>query len=238
MAIGLATGHGSPNYILHRVYRDMTARKELNPSAETLLRNVITDRYFAAIDQGYDVDPAPVPVPTAGGQTGASGAAPRGPMRAGPMGPMGPMSSGGPMGDGPPPVIDAGARRMTKEKLELKADVTSWSLLYYLSRDRMYGMQKFYAELRRMPRDLSLDHNLTLTLFATCFNLTDKDKPTEIDKLAFKRFAEGWVQYMSNVRVNGGDIPVNASASDPTANTGGGDFGGPMGPMGPGGGGK
>ena len=242
MAIGLATGHGSPNYILHRVYRDMTARKELNPSAETLLRNVITDRYFAAIDQGFDVDPAPVPAPVAGGQTGAPGVGPRGPMRSGPIGPMGSGGpNGGPMGDSPPPVIDAGARRMTKEKLELKADVTSWSLLYYLSRDRMYGMQKFYAELRRMPRDLPLDPNLTLTLFATCFNLMDKDKPTEIDKLAFKRFADSWVQYMSNVRVNGGDIPVNASASDPTANTGGGGFGGPMGPMGPmgpGGGGR
>ena len=153
--------------------------------------------------------------------------------RGGPMGPMGPMGGqNSPMGSAPAPVVDAGARRLTREKLEQKAEVTSWSLLYYLSRDRMYGMQKFYAELRRMPRDLSLDSELTLTTFARCFNLMDKDKPTEIDKLAFKKFAEGWVQYMSNVRVNGGDIPVNASASDPT--TGGAGVGG-FGPMGPGG---
>lgn len=244
MVAGLAYGYGSPNYILHRQYRELDAKRELNPKPEVLLKNVLTDRYFDAVKAGADVDPPPEkPAAETGVPVGGSGVRPMpgsGPPGSGPPGESGPVgrSPGGPPGSGPPGSEppggtitmenEIGNKRMLKEKLYKKAEVTSWALVYYLSRDRVPGVQRFYAELRRMPRDMRLDENFILMTFCRCFNLMDKLKPNEIDQNAFKDFADKWVRAMKIVPPYGMDVPFEADGghNGPT---------GPMGPMGPGG---
>jgi hypothetical protein len=257
MVVGLAFGYGSPNYILHRHYKELDKEqgRQLHPKAEELLKNVLTDRYFEGAKTGVDPDPPPAKPTTNPGE-------PNGPTGPG-FGPMGgggfrPGGSGRPPGGGGPgaippggpgeegesygpggaapggtggPVVlenEAANKRNARERLQTKADATAWALTYYLSRGQMYGVQKYYAELRRMPRDMRLDEQFVLKTFCKCFNLMDKQKPEEIDQAAFKNFAETWVRSMRNVPVYGVDLPLQASSS------GGGNPGG-AGPMGPGG---
>ncbi|HET6574643.1 MAG TPA: hypothetical protein VFG68_13630 [Fimbriiglobus sp.] len=74
MTVGLASGYGSPNYILVRQYKDMVTKKEINPVAEELLMNTLTDKYFDAAREGKDIDPSPQQQ-QAGVQIGGRGAA-------------------------------------------------------------------------------------------------------------------------------------------------------------------
>jgi hypothetical protein len=126
----------------------------------------------------------------------------------------------------------------TKNKADLliKAQTTSWALTYYLSREKMAGLQEFYAQLRRMPRDLHLDEKTVLLTFCRAFNLM---KDNEIDKAELDRFAQGWIDYMKNAPFFHMDIPLNDPASQPGGGFGPGGFGpgGGIGPGGPGGGG-
>lgn len=148
----------------------------------------------------------------------------------GPMGPGGGIGPMGPGGGGSPGETTyenlAINLRNSKEKLQAKADATSWALVYYLARSQQEGMKKFYAELNRMPRDMRLDEKVVLTTFCKSFNLMDRQKADQIDEEAFKHFAEMWVRSMRNVPVYGVEIAMAAVAGS----------GGQGGPMGPGGG--
>jgi hypothetical protein len=59
MTVGIASGYGSPNYVLVRQYRDMLNKKEVNPDPEELLMNTLMDKYFDAARDGKDIDPPP-----------------------------------------------------------------------------------------------------------------------------------------------------------------------------------
>ena len=283
MTVGLAAGYGSANYVLHRQFRDLLQRRELHPNPEQALRNVLSDRYFEAVKDGLDADPAPR------GQQNQQGGTPMGPgggfgpPRGGPIGPGQPggqpppgpqppgrtppggpgegagigATPGGPGGGPPggsdqPPTDPITTRRKSRDKLQVKADSTAWALVFYLSRTRTQGLHNFYAEMRRMPRDMELDDKAVLMTFCRCFNLTTPDK-TAVDEAAFKQFAVSWLDYMKNVPSYGQDIPIDASSLDPASGgqqggfpggrpggfpgggPGGSDPGGPGGPGGSGG---
>ncbi len=266
MVAGLAHGYGAPNYIQHRRFREMDTKKELNPKPEVLLKNVLMDRYFQAAQIGIDIDPPPpAPPPTAGGSPTRGGGGPVGPGGfGGPPGGRGGLTPGGPgagagPGGGSPGAPEEGSSggfggpspmpttfenvaanlRKSKEQIMQKADATSWALVYYLSRGQMAGLQKFYSELNRMPRDMRLNENVVLNLFCKCFNLMDRQKVNEIDEESFQKFAEMWVRSMRNVPIYG----VEISMTDPSANNnnlggdpaGGGRLPGGVGGRGPGG---
>lgn len=92
MAVAFTTGYGVPNYVLHRYFRDLDAKKELNADRVKLLENVLTDAYFTGIKDALDPDPAPpvrkkaptvakLPLggsPPAGGPTGGPAGNPSG----------------------------------------------------------------------------------------------------------------------------------------------------------------
>jgi hypothetical protein len=254
MTVGLAAGYGSANYVLHRQFRELLQRRELHPNPEQTLRNVLSDRYFEAVKEGLDPDPAPqgqqnqqgggVPMGPGGG-IGPPRGAPGGPGRPGQTGPPPPgaqppgrtppggpgdeggigATPGGPGGGQPgggeqPPTDPLTARRKSREKLQVKADSTAWALVFYLSRTKTQGLHNFYAEMRRMPRDMELDDKTVLMTFCRCFNLTTPDK-TAVDEAAFKQFAVSWLDYMKNVPSYGQDIPIDASSLDPASGGGG-----------------
>jgi uncharacterized membrane protein YgcG len=283
MTVGLGAGYGAANYVLHRHFRDLVQKQELNPAPEQTLKNILTDRYYEAVKDGVDVDPPPQNQPgqtggPMGGPPGPGGAPgfgpPGGPMPPGVGGPPRPMPPGGgpprpmppggggmpgPDGDGDPegggigaiqggpprpgsgnqPTDPLTARRKSREKLQIKADSTAWALIYFLAKTKTEGLHKFYAELRRMPRDMKLDDNTVLMTFCRCFNLTTPDQKS-IDEVELKRFAVEWLDYMKYVPSYGHDIALDASSLDPGSGRGqqpGGGFPGGMFPGGPGGGG-
>ncbi len=238
MVVGLAYGYGAPNYVQHRAYRELDSTKALHPIPEVLLRNVLMDRYFEAALSGSDIDPPPPrPQATAGGAgIGRGPMAPMGPMggrfpgpmqppppgganagspsgSAGPLGGESPMAGGGAGGAAGTPENVTANLRMSKERLQSKADATSWALVYYLSRSQMDGMKNFYRELGRMPRDMRLDEKVVLKTFCKCFNLMDRQKSDQIDEAAFKHFAEMWVRSMRNVPVYGIELPMAATGA-------------------------
>lgn len=251
MTVSLSAGYGSPNFHYRRYFQTMEKGGKLNPDRSELLMNTVMDRYFAAARTGDDADPALAP-PRPGPGGLAPGGPPRGAVgpRGGPGGPGGPPrpGGGGAAGDGdgitegggpganpnaPGGEQDPEAEK-TKNKADLliKAQTTSWALTYYLAQQKMPGLQEFYAQLRRMPRDLHLDEKTVLHTFCRSFNLL---KGEEIDKVEFDRFAQGWIDYMKNAPFFHMDIPLN----DPVGGGAGpGGFGpGGFGPGGPPGGG-
>ncbi len=223
MAAGLLAGYGAPNYVLLREWRDLIATKQLNADPKELLLNVLTDRYFDALRTGIDADPAPVGAPVPGGNGGfappagfvppkapGGGAIPGGAFlpsdrnnlnaqAPGGLKPLQPPGVGGvapPTGSG---VIESGSDRDSLlAKLELKSQVTSWALLYYLSKTNTTALHKFFGELDKLPRDMRLDSKVVVDLFARNFNLMNADL-TAIDDAAFKEFAESWVKFMNAV---------------------------------------
>ncbi|MGL4419546.1 MAG: hypothetical protein ACRCZF_02670, partial [Gemmataceae bacterium] len=246
MTVGLTAGYGSPNFVQHRIFKDLVTSKELNPAPDTLLRNVILDKYFEAVREGEDIDPPPVPANRSASNTpsGPSVGGPQGnPMAPPPAGPR--MSAPGAPGapDAPPPgggLDDNGprgsegglgrpndngddadaAKRRLKMKLERKSHATAWALTYYLNRYKLPGMIKFHAEIKRMPRDLRLNEDLVLMTFCRCFNLTNPER-TQIDKAAFQQFAIAWLDTMRNAPPYGLDIALDSVTADPGAGGGG-----------------
>src|SRR5260370_17877768 len=45
-----------------------------------------------------------------------------------------------------------------KGKPSVKARATAWALTYYLARQRLPELMRFYKEHSRLPRDLDLEH--------------------------------------------------------------------------------
>ena len=182
------------------------------------------------------------PGPRGGGPPGPMGGGgvpgPPGPRGGGPPGPMGGVPGpgggvgtpdGGPSGDfqpgafpgsGQPVGFQAGQidpateKRLLKAKLELKSQVTAWALTYYLAKMKMAALLKFYAELNKMPRDMRLDKDQVVAAFCRTFGLMETADPTKIDKAAFRKFAEQWVDFVRICPTYGQDIPVQAYTSD------------------------
>ena len=155
-----------------------------------------------------------------------------------PMGPGGfPMGPGGfPRGGpaGPGGQLETGPDRAAiRAKLELKSQVTSWALLYYLSKTNTTALHKFFGELDKLPRDMRLDSKVVVDLFARNFNLMNADL-TAIDDAAFKEFAESWVKFMNAVPQSWHVLALTTTSSENLGNGGtpgqplppGGGFGG------------
>jgi hypothetical protein len=264
MTVSMSAGYGSPNFHYRRYFQMMDRSGKLNPNRSDLLVNTISDLYFEAARKGIDIDPAAVRVVTQGGGAGAPPpgqiGGPGGP-RGGPGGPRGGPGGpggapprgqiGGPPGGGeisegnsgggpPQPEVDPEEQKIkSKQELMIKAQTTAWALTYYLSREKLAGLQDFYAQLSRMPRDLHLDDKTVLLTFCRSFNLMRGD---EIDREELDRFAQGWVDYMKNAPFFHFDIPLGDSQQNPGGPGGPGGLnprGGPGGPGGaPGGGGN
>jgi hypothetical protein len=275
MTVGLASGYGSPNYVLSRRFQEMNRAGEWNPNSEEVLMNTLKDRYFDAQRTGVDIDPKPKPandgVAVGGGGPGGPGGPP-GMFPGGPSGPGGrPAPGGGRPGVGRPggpggeggglegggegggfpgggrpglagpggpggggPAVDPEAELLAlKTRLATKAQVTAWGLTYYLAKKKPAGLQKFYAEVNRMPRDMRLDHDEVVKAFGRAMGMMESNNSGATNAAAFKQFAEDWIGYLKTTPAIGRDIVVEGE----TPPGGAGGFGSPPGPGGrPGGG--
>ena len=164
------------------------------------------------------------------------GPGPGGPGR--PPGPGGPMFPGGPMGPGgfgpggfgPGGSLDSAPdKAMVRAKLESKAQVTSWALMYYLAKTNTPALHRFFAELDKLPRDMRIDSKVIVELFARSFNMMNADL-SAIDENAFKTFATDWIAFTNAIAPSWRDIELRSSSEDPGQGGLGGIGGGPPGP--------
>jgi hypothetical protein len=88
--------------------------------------------------------------------------------------------------------------RRKHEFLINKAYATSWALYYYLAKYDAAGLDRYIAELDRMPRDLPLDQPTQVAVFAQAFNLAT-DSASANGKKTFGQFAAEWLGMMDTV---------------------------------------
>jgi Protein of unknown function (DUF1570) len=115
----------------------------------------------------------------------------------------------------------------------IDARATAWSLSYYLMRQRLPGMIRYFHELSVLPRDLEVDAKTLLACFVRAFDVANATQD-DIDPQKFEQLAKDWLSYMRGVTPPGAEFGLDANAvgGDPNAQPGGATPGQP----GPGGG--
>ncbi len=79
-----------------------------------------------------------------------------------------------------------------------KARTSSWSLTYFLAKQKLDGLQRYFKELSRMPRDIELDDEVLLGCFARAFGKVDAgNKP---DKAKLAALEKEWFSYVGNIK--------------------------------------
>lgn len=238
--LALTTGFGTPNYVRQKQFKELVRHKQLNTDPGLLLRHVVTDAYYAAIQSGIDADDPKLPL-TAKKKSkgGTTTGVPPGP--GGPGIPMGPP--GFPMGPGPGGLMPGGVpthqsgddptllARKKREFLVNKAYATSWALYYYLAKNDPDGLKRYLAEINKLPRDLPLDETTWLKIFAKSFNLTTDRSPKNGQK-TFTEFAKAWLDALDKTPLVGVDVTLHEpSPSAPSGGTNPGLPGGPGSPL-------
>lgn len=234
VTLALATGYGGPNFVRQKQFKDLVDRKQLGADAGALLRHVVTDAYYAAARDQIDADDPKLPPPPkkkpAAVAAGTSGPGPMGVM----PGPMAAMPGPGGMGTGfvgpggalPAEDVAFLARRK-REFLTSKAHATSWALYFHLAKNHPAGLDRYLAELGKLPRDFPIEESVRLALFAKAFDLTTA-ATAEAGRQTFAEFGTAWLRAMGGYP----PVSVDLELADPDpakgATTTGGMGPGPM----------
>jgi hypothetical protein len=224
ITVALSTGYGVPNYVRQKQFSELlrlgqfSVNSKDKPNAGQMLRNVVTDAYFNAAVSGLDIDNPKLPLP-----------------------PAPPKPAAGAPATMPAPEDPVVVKRRRAEFLVMKSQATAWSLYYFLAKVHGPGLERYVAELNKMPRDLPLGEFTRIEAFARAFNLSLDGKKAD-GKSTFEELGAAWLQYMATVPAAGADVHLTdlSAGAGGAAGTGpGGAFPGgapPMpnpGPMGP-----
>jgi hypothetical protein len=79
-----------------------------------------------------------------------------------------------------------------------KARTSSWALTYFLAKQKLDGLQRYFKELSKMPRDIELDDEVLLGCFARAFGCVDANN--KVDKTKLNRLEDAWFSHMKNVK--------------------------------------
>ena len=129
------------------------------------------------------------------------------------------------------------------EAITRRARAAAWALYFYLAQtpENLAGLQKYFKELARMPRDIELDAVVLEAAFARAFDCVNADRTPNRIKLA--SLAKRWIDFSKDQTIDAEAVhktirnfysQMNRPLSTPP-NTGG-NPGGPSGPGGPPGG--
>jgi hypothetical protein len=77
-----------------------------------------------------------------------------------------------------------------------RARTMSWALAFYLANTKLDGLLRYYQELSSMPRDIALDPDTLILMFARAFNLVQASNPNQVDPNRFSNFASAWYEYL------------------------------------------
>jgi hypothetical protein len=100
----------------------------------------------------------------------------------------------------------------SKDKVLMhRARTLSWALTFYLARQKLDGLLRYYEELSKLPRDLEFDDKVLLACFARAFELVEVKKPDTIDAAKFGKFARDWNE---NINLTTLEPAVNESLEE------------------------
>src|SRR5262249_27222083 len=88
-----------------------------------------------------------------------------------------------------------------KEKATTKARTLAWALTFFLADKKLEGLRRYLNELRSVPRDLELDEDTLLTIFARAFDLISNN---EIDESRLAALADAWYSFMKQTPLENG----------------------------------
>jgi hypothetical protein len=92
------------------------------------------------------------------------------------------------------------AKTSKKKEAELtRARTMAWALTYYLAQQKLEDLVRYYRELANLPRDMQLDDEALLGLFARVFGLVDVNKPDQLDAARAADFARKWYAYLESM---------------------------------------
>jgi len=96
-------------------------------------------------------------------------------------------------------VTDAGFRSKprpgeTPESHLRHGRASAWALTYFLARNELGSLRKYFQELSQMPRDLVLDDKVLLAAFARAFNCANTDGSPNKGKLT--ALADRWIRFI------------------------------------------
>jgi Protein of unknown function (DUF1570) len=97
-----------------------------------------------------------------------------------------------------------------RENALARARTLSWGLTYFLANERFDGLQKYFEELRKLPRDLELDEDSSMLAFARSFGLAEAGLDDEgINENRFGGIAEEWLKWMKTQRSPAVDLKLD-----------------------------
>jgi hypothetical protein len=127
------------------------------------------------------------------------------------------------------------ARASKKKEAELtRARTMAWSLTYFLAQQKLDGLLRYYEELASAPRDMELDDDILLSMFARAFGLQDINNPGQLDVAKATDFARKWYKFIDDMPqevmdayTKANEKPKQTPRQNAPANAGGG-YGGPI----------
>lgn len=87
--------------------------------------------------------------------------------------------------------------RLLHDATMRNARATAWSLTYFLAKQKLEGLERYFKELGKMPRDIELDGEVLLGCFARAFGAVDANNKVDASKL--KTLERDWFNYMDKV---------------------------------------
>jgi hypothetical protein len=81
----------------------------------------------------------------------------------------------------------------TPEAVTRRARAAAWSLYFFLAQNELRGLQKYFKEIGRMPRDIELDATVLKAAFARAFGCANADGTPHDAKLA--ALASRWIEF-------------------------------------------
>jgi hypothetical protein len=137
------------------------------------------------------------------------------------------------------------AKEKIKEKLtgkteaitaEMKARTLAWSLAYYLARNNLDSLFRYYKELSKLPRDIEFDDEVLMGCFARAFDLLDPATKA-IDQGKLGRMAQQWQTYLNSTPSEAEEVlkelKKNQEENKPAKDDGKSPAGPPSNPRGP-----
>jgi hypothetical protein len=98
------------------------------------------------------------------------------------------------------------AERQAHDAAVRRARTAAWSLTYFLATSnlRFTGLQRYFKELSKMPRDIELDDEVLLGCFARAFGMVDASN--KVDNKKLDDLAREWYSHMDNVHFDSESI--------------------------------
>jgi hypothetical protein len=85
--------------------------------------------------------------------------------------------------------------RQGRDKVALlKARTMSWALTYFLAQAKLPDLQRYFAELSKLPRDMEFDEETLRLTFARAFRLLDRSG--KVDPGLLTRLGAEWHEFM------------------------------------------